>query len=262
MTAPDASKAAGNGEKPSIGQLLFRGGGAELLNIRRELPADASAEDFRQALIARADREGVHLFGELAAYQEGVKEPELKLREVLHAVVDALLVGHEDMTVSEALQYVDKHGRWSELLLGFLDEVTAGGKASGVPDLVAGQSWVGRVPIGEGLKLPVMVAVATPFTPRKEWLDMVSFQFQRDFAPMAQMKPESLREGPEPCRVGWETARAAISPTISSRRKATETSWRGTILTGATPSWTRPTRRPSVRERSALESANSTSSRS
>ena len=39
-----------------------------------------------------------------------------------------------------------------------------------------------------------MVAVATPFTPRKEWLEKVSFQFQRDFAPMAQMKPESLRE--------------------------------------------------------------------
>jgi len=39
-----------------------------------------------------------------------------------------------------------------------------------------------------------MLAVATPFTPRQEWLDKLSFRFQRDFAPLAQMKPESLRE--------------------------------------------------------------------
>ena len=194
MAASDASNLEGDGANLPIGLLLFRAAGAELLNIRRELPADASSEEFRQALIACADREGVRFFGELAAYEEGAREPGLKLREVLHGVIDGLLLGHEDMTVAEALQWVDEHGHWSETILKLLDEMQASGKVSAVPDLLAGHSWVVPVPIGDGYKLPVMVAVATPFTPRKEWLEKLSHRFQGDFAPMAQMKPESLRE--------------------------------------------------------------------
>jgi hypothetical protein len=190
----DASKPPGDGADLPIGLLLFRAAGIELLNIRKELPADATPADLRRALIERADRDGVSFFGSVAAYEEGEREPELKLGEVLHALVELPLRGHEDLTVSDALRWIDEQGHWSETILKLLDEMVAGKKVSAVPDLLAGHCWVVPVPVGDGYKLPVMVAVSTPFTPRKAWLDSVSFRFQEDFAPMAQMKPESLRE--------------------------------------------------------------------
>ena len=194
MTPADASRTNKKGSGLSIGFLMFAAAAEGLLKLRQELPADLTAEDFRTALIERKDEAGVPLFSKLAAYQGGQGAGAWNLREVSHQLVDIAFAGREELTLAEALQYVDEKGHWWELILSFVDEMVAGDKASAVPDLLGGHCGVRAVPIGDGFKLPVMVAVATPFTPRKEWLDRVSYQFQRKFEPMAQMKPESLRE--------------------------------------------------------------------
>lgn len=80
---------------------------------------------------------------------------------------------------------------------GLLDQIEAevGVKAeSGVPDILSGYFWPGSLP-GEGFELPVIQAIITPFTPRKEFLAKLDYAMRREFGPLVRMRPASLREG-------------------------------------------------------------------
>ena len=178
----------------SIGVRLFLANADLLLGLRRGLPSDVTPEDFRVALLEMAGLLEVTLRSSAGADGRPDEGTVVKVRELLDLPMGLPIPGREDLTSREFILWLDEKAGWSEVALRFLDEVMSGSQPSVVPDLLAGHSWVVPVPIGDGYKLPVMLTVATPFTPRKEWLDRVSFQFQSQFKPMAQMKPESLRE--------------------------------------------------------------------
>jgi hypothetical protein len=143
-----------NKRRLSIRLQLFRGAVDGPLRFRKELPIDLAAEELREALIRKADEVGVRLLAQLAAYKRGEAEGALKLREVFHFLIDVSLQGQEELTVAEAVRYLDERGHFPELLLRLLDEMAAGGKVGAVPDLLWGHVGVLSIPLSDELKLP------------------------------------------------------------------------------------------------------------
>ena len=202
MASSDASKPNKGRPGLTIGLEMFRASAASLVKLRKELPADLEPKEFRELVIALGDEIDLPFLARLASCEQGEGLGSAKLREVLQLLLDQAFAGREDLTVGEALRWVDENSGTTKTILDLVTKMAANEQVSPVVDLLGGHCLVSRFPIGEGLKLPVMVAVATPFTPRKEWLNEVSYRFQRDFAPMAQMKPASLLEAAR-AAPGW-----------------------------------------------------------
>jgi len=186
----------------SVGFQLFAGAIGTLVAFRQSLPSDLPQSDVRERLAAKAREEGLLLLREIPFVQAAERDRDLLLSDVLHGIIDQFLEGRESVTVGDALNRLDELLPWEAWLLDYVEKSGAEEQEPDVPDLLSGHTFRVDVPTGEGFTLPVLVAVATPFTPKKDWLAKVKYRFEREFGPMVRLRPESLREGAR-CTPWW-----------------------------------------------------------
>ena len=159
-------------KKPTvgIGLELLQCAIADLIEYRRGLSPRMTPEQVREAMREKAREEGALVLDWVPIIAAARKEREKWLSDILHGLVDQLLEDRMTTSIGDVVDYLDQLIPWDAWLLDYVERAVEGDRAVGVPDLLNGFSFRVNVPSSEGWSLPVVVAVATPFTPRKKWL--------------------------------------------------------------------------------------------
>jgi hypothetical protein len=185
-----------------MGLELFQCAIADLVEYRRGLSSKLTPEEIRESMREKARQEGALILDWVPAIAAARNDRNLWLSDILHGLVDKVLEERMTTTVGDVVDWVDGLIPWEAWLLNYIEHAVQGERGIGVPDLLKGFSFRVNIPSSEGWSLPVMVAVATPFTPRKKWLADLSHKCQRELGALGRMKPASLTEAAR-CLPHW-----------------------------------------------------------
>ena len=165
----------------------------ELVEVRRALPPETSAEEVRRVIVETANRVRFSVLGiwlpMFAALSEEARAT--SLQEVLQRLLAQPVPQLEDMTLGDFLDKLSKVGGIEDWLVDYVERYAATGEPP-----AALSSWtggVGTLPVGmPGEQLPIVYALITPLTPLTETLDRLKELCLTEFGSLPQMGPETI----------------------------------------------------------------------
>lgn len=141
---------------------------AELIAYRAELERDLLTDEQRdERLRARMAEQGL-TFRTILADRLPEELDEMPLAEALHKAVDLLIASQPDMTVGDALTWLNDKFALDAMGLAFITARAKGERDDSIIESIGGQVKTGVFHENTDDRLPYVVAVATPKTDLKE----------------------------------------------------------------------------------------------